>query len=135
MPAPHRDRQLPVEPRLIGTDRVHDASMRQFVDEPLLRRAHDRAVDFLRALPQRPVGARASRQDLLAALSVPLSDEGQDAAQVIDALSRGADGGITGSAGPRYFGFVIGGSLPRAPGARLCARGPGAQHTGLSRVL
>jgi glutamate/tyrosine decarboxylase-like PLP-dependent enzyme len=88
--------------------------MRQFVDEPLLRRAHDRAVDFLRNLPQRPVGARASRQDLLAALSVSLSDEGQDAAQVIDALSRGAEGGIMGSAGPRYFGFVIGGSLPVA---------------------
>lgn len=88
--------------------------MQQFVDEPLLRRAHDRAVDFLRTLPQRPVGARASRQDLLAALSVPLSDDGQDAGQVIDALSRGAEGGIMGSAGPRYFGFVIGGSLPVA---------------------
>ena len=91
--------------------------MQQFVDEALLRRAHDRAVEFLRSLPQRHVGARATRQDLLGALKVPLSDDGENAAAVIDGLVRGAERGIVGSAGPRYFGFVIGGSLPVAVAA------------------
>jgi glutamate/tyrosine decarboxylase-like PLP-dependent enzyme len=91
--------------------------MPQFVDEPLLRRAHDRAVEFLRNLPQRPVGGRATRRELLDALKVPLSDDGESAAAVFEDLVRGADRGIVGSAGPRYFGFVIGGSLPVAVAA------------------
>ena len=106
-----------VEPRLLRADCVHDASMQDFVDEPVLRRAHDRAVEFLRQLPQRHVGARATRQELLDALRVPLRDDGENAADVIDALVRGAERGIVGSAGPRYFGFVIGGSLPVAVAA------------------
>src|SRR4029077_10111018 len=128
------------EPRLLRANCVHDASMQQFVDEALLRRAHDRAVEFLRSLPQRHVGARATRQDLLNALQVPLSDDGENAAAVIDGLVRGAERGIVGSAGPRYFGFVIGGSLPGAVaadwsttgGARTCRIFPSAPAVAVS---
>ena len=44
----------------------------------------------------------------------PLPEVGEDPAAVIEALARDADPGIVGTAGPRYFGFVIGGSQPAA---------------------
>src|SRR5947207_108132 len=87
------------------------------VNEPLLERARQHAVRFLQSLPERHVGPTATRAELLAALDVPLSDDGQDAAAVIDALAGGIERGLIASAGPRYFGFVIGGSIPVAVAA------------------
>src|SRR5438552_33039 len=81
-------------------------------DPEILNRVHRHALDFLLELPDRHVGARATREELLAALRVPLTDEGEPPSVVIDELAAQAERGATGSAGPRYFGFVIGGSLP-----------------------
>ncbi|HEX8154808.1 MAG TPA: pyridoxal-dependent decarboxylase, partial [Thermoanaerobaculia bacterium] len=84
------------------------------LDEPLLARAHRHAVDFLRGLPERFVGAPASRDELRAALAVPLTAGGEAGETILDALVAQSHRGVIANAGPRYFGFVIGGSLPPA---------------------
>lgn len=82
--------------------------------DPLLARAHAHANAFLRELPQRFVGARAGRDEMIAAFDAPLPEQGEDAGAVIDLLAQQADRGASACAAPRYFGFVIGGSLPVA---------------------
>src|SRR3954469_12331388 len=81
-------------------------------DESLLDFAHRHAVEFLSALPERHVGARATRDELLGALSVPLSEGGEEPQVVLESLVSQVERGAVASAGPRYFGFVIGGALP-----------------------
>ncbi len=80
----------------------------------VLRRTTELALAFLESLDDRPVGARADRQHLLAALGGPLPDDGTPALDVIERLAATADPGLVAIPGPRYFGFVIGGSLPAA---------------------
>jgi glutamate/tyrosine decarboxylase-like PLP-dependent enzyme len=81
-------------------------------DDDVLRCAAELAVDYLRQLPQRHVGARASLADLRRSIGSPLSEDGEAPVEVIRDLARRADPGLVGSAGPRFFGFVIGGALP-----------------------
>jgi glutamate/tyrosine decarboxylase-like PLP-dependent enzyme len=85
--------------------------------ERALRRAADLAVAWLRDLPGRPVLARADAEAIRQALGGSLPEDGEDAVAVVDALARAVDPGLVGSAGPRYFGFVIGGATPAAAAA------------------
>jgi glutamate/tyrosine decarboxylase-like PLP-dependent enzyme len=80
----------------------------------LLAKTAAEAASYLSGLDQRPVGARADRSELLARLGGPLPEQPADAETVVGDLSRAADPGLIGSAGPRYYGFVVGGSLPSA---------------------
>lgn len=80
----------------------------------LLRRTADLAAGFLAKLDERPVRASATRAELLAGLGGPLPETGEDPEAVIEHLNSEAEPGVVGMAGPRYFGFVIGGSLPAA---------------------
>jgi glutamate/tyrosine decarboxylase-like PLP-dependent enzyme len=80
----------------------------------LLRQTAELAADFLDGLDTRPVAARASHDELLAAFSGPLPSRGEAPGEVVDHLATLAEPGLIASAGPRFFGFVIGGSLPSA---------------------
>jgi glutamate/tyrosine decarboxylase-like PLP-dependent enzyme len=82
-----------------------------------LRAAAEHAEAFLATLDQRPVAARADAAAARSVLGGPLPEQGEDPATVIDALAAGAEPGIVATAGPRHFGFVIGGALPAALGA------------------
>jgi glutamate/tyrosine decarboxylase-like PLP-dependent enzyme len=83
----------------------------------LLRQTADLAADFLDGIGDRPVHARATHADMVAALGGPLPDHGEAPGEVVADLAIGADPGLVASAGPRFFGFVIGGSLPSAVAA------------------
>jgi glutamate/tyrosine decarboxylase-like PLP-dependent enzyme len=80
--------------------------------DKLLARTSDLALEFLRGLPERPVGPAVSIEDLRAALGGDLPERGEDPITIIENLARGADPGLVAMAGPRYFGFVIGGNVP-----------------------
>jgi glutamate/tyrosine decarboxylase-like PLP-dependent enzyme len=75
------------------------------------------ARGFLDGLPERPVGAQADIEELRSRLARELSEEGEDPRSVIQDLARDVEPGLIASAGPRYFGFVIGGALPVAVAA------------------
>ena len=87
---------------------------RRATDRALLQRTADLAAGYLESLDERPVAPRAGRDELLAALGGPLPRTGLPPMDVIEDLARDAEPGVVGMAGPRYFGFVIGGSLPAA---------------------
>ena len=80
----------------------------------LLRQTADLAGDFLDGLESRPVAPRATHDELLATMGGPLPERGEAPGEVVDHLARLAEPGLIASAGPRFFGFVIGGSLPSA---------------------
>ncbi|HJV90231.1 MAG TPA: pyridoxal-dependent decarboxylase [Holophagaceae bacterium] len=82
-----------------------------------LRFAYEASSAFRRSLPTRPVGAQATLLELRAALGRPLPETGLPAAQVLAELVRDATPGLVAEPGPRYFGFVIGGSSEAALGA------------------
>jgi len=63
------------------------------------------------------VGATADAAALRRALGGDLPDEGEDPVRVLERLVAAADPGIVASPGPRFFGFVVGGTLPVAMAA------------------
>jgi glutamate/tyrosine decarboxylase-like PLP-dependent enzyme len=82
--------------------------------DDVLRRVLELAVSWLRSLPERPVGVPVEADALRAQLDTTLPDEGEDAATVLERLAAALEPGLVATGGPRYFGFVTGGSLPAA---------------------
>jgi glutamate/tyrosine decarboxylase-like PLP-dependent enzyme len=80
----------------------------------LFERTIEHASAYLEASNERQVRSLESSEELSTALLGPLPEEGSSALEVIDALAELGRRGTVASAGPRYFGFVTGGSLPAA---------------------
>ncbi len=79
-----------------------------------LKRALHHAEAYLAGLEGRSVATTASLEELRARLGGELGRQGLDSVQVIDELVAATEGGILGSAGGRFFAWVIGGALPSA---------------------
>jgi glutamate/tyrosine decarboxylase-like PLP-dependent enzyme len=79
---------------------------------PPLELACSASLRYLADLEEAPVSATASLDELRARLGRPLPVEGMAAERVVEELLRDVEGGLIGSAGGRFFGWVIGGALP-----------------------
>lgn len=83
-------------------------------DTEVLQRALQHASNYLEQIGDRPIGTSASLADLRAQLGQNFPEQGLPASQVLDDLVRDAEGGILASNSGRFFGWVIGGTLPVA---------------------
>lgn len=79
------------------------------------------ASEYLATVRERRVFPAPGDIAGLDALDIPLPDRPNDAMGVLDALHTHGSPGTVASAGARYFGFVIGGSVPAALGASVLA--------------
>jgi len=80
----------------------------------LLHAAADHAAAHLEADVDAPVRAPRTPAEMVEAFAGPLPDQPTEAAAVLDELVAVASPGITRTTSARFFGFVVGGSLPAA---------------------
>ena len=89
----------------------------------VLRTAADHAATYRASLAERPVRGPQGVDEVAAALGGELPAAPTPPAEVVEQLVAAVDGGLTSTAGPRFFGFVIGGSLPAATAADVLTAG------------
>ena len=86
--------------------------------DPVFRSALDsaytHAISHLESLDETSVAATSDAETLRGRVAKPLPLEGVPADEAIEELVRNVDGGLIGTAGGRFFGWVIGGVLPAA---------------------
>ncbi|MGD0683117.1 MAG: pyridoxal-dependent decarboxylase [Terracidiphilus sp.] len=83
-------------------------------NQQVLHSAFQSALTYLANLDRASVAATVDLHTLRTRLAKELPQQGLPPQQVIDDLIADVEGGILGSAGGRFFGWVIGGSLPAA---------------------
>ena len=89
--------------------------------DELLRTTADRAIRYVNELPERRVPPDAAALAGLARFDEPLPDGPDDPERVIALLDEAGSPATMASAGPRFFGFVVGGSHPVAVAANWLA--------------
>ncbi|MFB6726025.1 pyridoxal phosphate-dependent decarboxylase family protein [Kribbella sp. NPDC056345] len=77
-----------------------------------LGEAYARAMAYLHNLPERPVGARATADELRRRLGGELPEGPGDPSEIIEELADAVEGGLVATGSGRFFGFVIGGATP-----------------------
>ncbi|MFO7278174.1 MAG: pyridoxal-dependent decarboxylase [Pseudomonadota bacterium] len=87
----------------------------------LLMDAARRAIRYLESLDERPVAPRAAGIAALERLDEPLPAGPTDSEETLALLDECVSPATMAMAGPRFFGFVIGGSLPVALAANWLA--------------
>lgn len=87
----------------------------------ILNDAAERALRYLEGLDARSVAPSAEALAQLGRLGGPLPESDTDAADVLALLDEVGSPATVASAGGRYFGFVIGGSLPASLAASWLA--------------
>src|SRR4051794_37876494 len=84
------------------------------VEEAILDRAVAHARQWLESVPTRRVPATGSADDVAARLGTELPERGRPAADVVDLLAEAVEPGLMANASGRFFGWVMGSSLPIA---------------------
>jgi glutamate/tyrosine decarboxylase-like PLP-dependent enzyme len=79
-----------------------------------LERAAQHAGEWLDSLPSRPVKPREGIEQLEAAFARELPEHPSDPAEVVDELARLAEPGLMAIGSGRFYGWVMGGTLPAA---------------------
>lgn len=101
-------------------------------DRPL-ERAHEHARQWLHELPERAVAPRVGADVVADRLGSALPEGSTDPADVVDLLAEAVGPGLTAMPSGRFFGMVIGGSLPAALAADWLVSA-WDQNTGLRRL-
>ncbi len=89
----------------------------------LARWTADRVAAYRASLPDRPVAPLVDPGHLRANLGGDLPDAGTAAAEVVKQLATAVEPALVATAGPRFFGFVVGGALESATAADMLAAG------------
>lgn len=84
------------------------------LDTTVLRTAAQRSIELYEDMDHEHVAARVGYDELLRRFNAPMPETGIDPVDVFEELFREARDGTVSSGGPRFFGWVIGGSLPSA---------------------
>jgi glutamate/tyrosine decarboxylase-like PLP-dependent enzyme len=100
-PSPHR-----------ASDSAPSSSQSAEARIALLKRAARDAMDYLEAIDDRPVAPRPEAVAALSALRGPLPPGPTSPETVLHLLREYGSPATVTTAGSRYFGFVVGGSLP-----------------------